>query len=68
MLLGMDPSANPEESLPVKDPQVTFAYMKHMWKNGNNEKVSKYFDVIFINFLGYISFTPFKTVNTISFC
>ena len=40
MLLGFDPCKMPsEQPLPSdqSNPQVTFAYMKHMWKN--NQKV-----------------------------
>ncbi|XP_054269929.1 serine/threonine-protein kinase mTOR-like [Macrosteles quadrilineatus] len=38
MLLGVDPSLNPDEPLPVHHPQVTFAYTKHMWMAGQKEK------------------------------
>ncbi|KAK3104575.1 hypothetical protein FSP39_005244 [Pinctada imbricata] len=34
MLLGIDPSKMPaDQTIPTTNPQVTFAYMKHMWKN-----------------------------------
>ncbi|XP_039269325.2 serine/threonine-protein kinase mTOR-like [Styela clava] len=33
-LLEMDPSANPNVPLPTTYPYVSFAYMKHMWKQG----------------------------------
>ncbi|XP_050539572.1 serine/threonine-protein kinase mTOR [Daktulosphaira vitifoliae] len=33
-LLGIDPSQNPNEPLPVEHPHVTFAYIKHMWTSG----------------------------------
>ncbi|XP_054720357.1 serine/threonine-protein kinase mTOR-like [Uloborus diversus] len=33
MLLGTDPATKPEEPLPCIHPQVTFAYIKHMWKS-----------------------------------
>ncbi|XP_050412148.1 serine/threonine-protein kinase mTOR [Patella vulgata] len=32
-LLGTDPSANTNQPLPTTYPHVTFAYLKHMWKN-----------------------------------
>lgn len=34
MLLGYDPSLYPDRSLPVTQPQVTFAYTKHLWMSG----------------------------------
>jgi FKBP12-rapamycin complex-associated protein len=37
MLLGMDPAKNTDNPIPTTNPQVTFAYLKHMWKN--NQKV-----------------------------
>ncbi|XP_046427062.1 serine/threonine-protein kinase mTOR [Neodiprion fabricii] len=37
MLLGMDPSQNPDQPLPTTHPQVTFAYCKHMWMANNRE-------------------------------
>ena len=33
MLLGADPSNKPDAPVPCTDPQVTFAYIKHLWKN-----------------------------------
>lgn len=33
-LLGYDPMLHPESSLPVRQPQVTFAYAKHLWMSG----------------------------------
>lgn len=50
MLLGTDPSVKPDALVPCTQPQVTFAYIKHLWKN--NEKVQKmirklYFTVFF---------------------
>lgn len=35
MLLGTDPSSYPDEPLPAHEPQVTFAYTKHLWMAGN---------------------------------
>ena len=32
MLLGTDPSKQVDQPLPTTYPQVTFAYMKHMWR------------------------------------
>lgn len=32
MLLGYDPEMCPEKPLPVSQPQVTFAYCKHLWQ------------------------------------
>ncbi|XP_041377661.1 serine/threonine-protein kinase mTOR-like isoform X2 [Gigantopelta aegis] len=39
-LLGMDPSKNPNVPLPTTHSRVTFAYLKHMWKN--NQKPEAY--------------------------
>ena len=41
MLLGSDPSKNTDQPLPTTYPQVTFAYMKHMWREG--QKVNEGF-------------------------
>lgn len=35
MLLGTDPSKNPDKTVPVVHPQVTLAYMKHLWKSNH---------------------------------
>uniref|UniRef100_A0AAU7B991 Serine/threonine-protein kinase TOR n=1 Tax=Pyrrhocoris apterus TaxID=37000 RepID=A0AAU7B991_PYRAP len=40
MLLGMDPSENPDLPLPISNPQVTYAYTKHLWTSG--EKMNAY--------------------------
>ncbi|XP_048736860.2 serine/threonine-protein kinase mTOR-like [Ostrea edulis] len=40
MLLGMDPAKSPDNPIPTTNPQVTFAYLKHMWKN--NQKTEAY--------------------------
>lgn len=46
MLLGVDPSKNPEQDLPFVQPQVTFAYTKHLWMDGKEqhayEKLKKF--------------------------
>ncbi|XP_033096355.1 serine/threonine-protein kinase mTOR-like [Anneissia japonica] len=34
-LMDVDPSLQPDMPLPTTDPHVTFAYMKHMWKDGD---------------------------------
>ncbi|XP_060066726.1 serine/threonine-protein kinase mTOR-like [Ylistrum balloti] len=39
-LLGGDPSKRTDQPIPTVNPQVTFAYMKHMWKN--NQKKEAY--------------------------
>ena len=39
MLLGTDPSKQADQPLPTTYPQVTFAYMKHMWNE--NKKVGE---------------------------
>lgn len=44
MLLGSDPSQNPEVPLPVNQPQVTFAYTKHLWVAGEHELAYKHLD------------------------
>ena len=38
MLLDKDPSKNPDEPLPTTYPQVTFAYMKYMYRNGQKQE------------------------------
>lgn len=48
MLLGYDPSLHPDESLPCSQPQVTFAYTKHLWisdqKQHAYDQLSKFFN------------------------
>lgn len=44
MLLGADPSGKPDTLVPCTHPQVTFAYIKHLWKH--NQKVSYMFDLM----------------------
>lgn len=41
MLLNTDPSLNPELSIPTHQPQVTFAYCKHLWTQGESDKGDK---------------------------
>lgn len=47
MLLGYDPSVHPEDPLPISQPQVTFAYTKHLWMSGQKplayDLLSKFF-------------------------
>uniref|UniRef100_A0A1B0GIX2 Serine/threonine-protein kinase TOR n=2 Tax=Lutzomyia longipalpis TaxID=7200 RepID=A0A1B0GIX2_LUTLO len=38
MLLHTDPLENPDAPLPINQPQVTFAYIKHMWTVHKKEK------------------------------
>ncbi|XP_060595349.1 serine/threonine-protein kinase mTOR-like [Ruditapes philippinarum] len=40
MLLGMDPSKQPDQQIPTVNPKITFAYLKHMWKN--NQRTDAY--------------------------
>lgn len=44
MLLGMDPSENPDQQLPIHKPQVTFAYCKHLWMNNDHERAYSQLD------------------------
>lgn len=44
MLLGVDPTENPDAQLPTNQPQVTFAYCKHLWMNNDHEKAYKQLD------------------------
>lgn len=37
MLLGQDPSENSKVPLPTVHPHVSFAYSKHMWRDGHRE-------------------------------
>lgn len=48
MLLGMDPSQNPDQPLPAHHPQVTFAYTKHLWMSDRREEAYRYVPVISI--------------------
>jgi len=47
MLLGMDPSENPDQPLPAHHPQVTFAYTKHLWMSDRREEAYKYVPDLF---------------------
>ncbi len=38
MLLGTDPSKQADQPLPTTYPQVTFAYMKHMWRENKKAR------------------------------
>lgn len=38
MLLGKDPSGDLDAVLPTQNPNVTFAYTKHMWVAGCREQ------------------------------
>lgn len=38
MLLGKDPSNDLDAVLPTQNPNVTFAYTKHMWMAGHREQ------------------------------
>lgn len=38
MLLGIDPSKNPDQPIPATFPEVAFAYIKHMWKSDQKVK------------------------------
>jgi len=38
MLLGTDPSKNPDQPIPATYPEVTFAYIKHMWKSDQKQE------------------------------
>lgn len=44
MLMGTDPSENPEEPLPTSKPQVTFAYCKHLWMSNDHERAYNQLD------------------------
>lgn len=44
MLLGTDPSADSDAPLPTNQPQVTFAYCKHLWMNNEHERAYKQLD------------------------
>lgn len=40
LLLGVDPSRQLDHPLPTVHPQVTYAYMKHMWKSARKVQES----------------------------
>ncbi|RMX59040.1 hypothetical protein pdam_00009963 [Pocillopora damicornis] len=42
MLLGTDPSKQVDQPLPTTYPQVTFAYMKHMWRENKQDDAFKH--------------------------
>lgn len=44
MLLGIDPTMAPDQPLPSNQPQVTFAYTKHLWMAGEHERAYKQLD------------------------
>lgn len=44
MLMGCDPSQNPDLPLPASQPQVTFAYTEHLWMAGEHERAFKQLD------------------------
>ena len=44
MLLGCDPSLQPDMPLPMSQPQVTFAYTEHLWMAGEQERAYKQLD------------------------
>jgi FKBP12-rapamycin complex-associated protein len=46
MLLGMDPSQNPDLPLPAHHPQVTFAYTKHLWMSDRREEAYRYVPIL----------------------
>ncbi|XP_015906953.1 serine/threonine-protein kinase mTOR [Parasteatoda tepidariorum] len=48
MLLGSDPSTNSQNMLPCNHPQVTFAYIKHMWKSNQKQNAFKHLQT-FVN-------------------
>lgn len=44
MLLGCDPSLQPDMPLPITQPQVTFAYTEHLYMAGEEERAYKQLD------------------------
>ncbi|XP_053376740.1 serine/threonine-protein kinase mTOR-like [Mercenaria mercenaria] len=38
MLLGVDPSKQPDQQIPTVNPKITFAYLKHMWKSNQRSE------------------------------
>lgn len=44
MLLGSDPTTAPDQPLPSNQPQVTFAYTKHLWVAGEQERAYNQLD------------------------
>lgn len=44
MLLGTDPSQQQEAPLPTNQPQVSFAYTKHLWMAGERDRAYKQLD------------------------
>lgn len=42
VLLGTDPSKQADQPLPTTYPQVTFAYMKHMWNENKKEEAFRH--------------------------
>ncbi|XP_035824600.1 serine/threonine-protein kinase mTOR isoform X2 [Aplysia californica] len=37
-LLGVDPSKQPDHNIPTTHPKVTYAYLKHMWKDNHKKE------------------------------
>lgn len=56
MLLGCDPSLNPDQPLPCTQPQVTFAYTEHLWMAGEHELAYKHLDRFLNKFSAQNSF------------
>lgn len=44
MLMGSDPSEQPDMPLCTNQPQVTYAYCKHLWMTGERERAYKQLD------------------------
>ncbi|XP_025831250.1 serine/threonine-protein kinase Tor [Agrilus planipennis] len=41
MLMGYDPSLQPDQPLPCQQPQVTFAFCKHLWMAGKKQEAHR---------------------------
>ena len=48
MLLGTDPSKQADQPLPTTYPQVTFAYMKHMWNENKKVGETNYYPTVLV--------------------
>ena len=64
MLLGTDPTKNTDQPIPTVSPEVTFTYMKHMWRNNQKVGTEHNIGIIFF-FCGNREFTLFGTLEFI---
>ncbi|XP_050299177.1 serine/threonine-protein kinase Tor [Anthonomus grandis grandis] len=50
-LLGYDPELSPEKPLPISQPQVTFAYCKHLWQMDQRQRAYDQLQTFLTNYV-----------------